>query len=95
MSAYVIVEVDVHDAKRYEEYKGLAPSSIAAYGGRYLARGGTTVLLEGDVPPKRMVVIEFSSVERARAWHESREYRPARDLRQATAATRMIVVEGV
>ena len=93
MSAYVIVEVDVKDAARYEAYKDMSPPSIAAFGGRFLVRGGSTVLLEGEEAPRRIVVLEFSSMERAKAWHESAEYRAARDLRQAIAATRMFVVE--
>jgi len=95
MPAYVIVEVDVKDPERYDDYKVMAPSSISAFGGRYLARGGACELFEGDVPPKRIVILEFSSIQRAKAWLESSEYREARQLRHATASTRMIAVEGL
>ncbi|MGH2522967.1 MAG: DUF1330 domain-containing protein, partial [Anaerolineales bacterium] len=64
MSAYVIVDIDVRDAARYEEYKQLAPPTVAAYGGRYLARGGKAEVLEGVWTPKRLVILEFESVER-------------------------------
>jgi len=95
MSAYVIVDITVNDPARYEEYKKLTPASLAAYGGRFIVRGGAVTVLEGDVEPGRTVVLEFPSVERARSWWDSPEYRPAKALRQASASTRMILVEGV
>ena len=95
MSAYVVVDIEVQDRETYEQYKKLAPPSIAAYGGRYVARGGTTEVLEGEWVPKRFVVLEFESVERAKAWWDSPEYREAKALRQRCAQTNMVVVEGV
>ncbi len=95
MAAYVLVDVMVNDSDRYEEYKKLAPPAIAAYGGKYLARGGRTEVLEGDWPLDRFVILEFESVERAKQWHESPEYRQARTLRHETASTKMVVVEGL
>jgi len=95
MSAYVLVEIEVLDQERYETYKQLAPSSIAVYGGRYLARGGDVKTLEGTWYPKRLVILEFPSVDQAKAWWDSTEYEQAKALRQAVAHTRMIVVEGL
>jgi uncharacterized protein (DUF1330 family) len=95
MPAYVVVEIAVHDAQTYERYKQLAPPAISAYGGRYLARGGTTEALEGKWSPPRFVILEFPSVERARAWWSSPEYAEAKALRQASAETRMLLVEGL
>ena len=95
MPAYVIVEIEVLDPVLYEQYKALAPASIAAHGGRYIARGGRTELLEGGEPPKRVVILEFENVERAKAWLVSPEYREARALRQRAARSRMIVIEGL
>ena len=95
MSAYVLVEIEVLDQERYETYKQLAPSSIAVYGGRYLARGGDVETLEGTWQPKRLVILEFPSVDQAKAWWDSTEYEQAKALRQAVAHTRMIVVEGL
>jgi len=94
MSAYIIVDVSVHNATEYEEYKKLTPGSIAAYNGKFIVRGGSTETLEGDWDPQRIVVLQFPSVERAKEWWASEEYNPAKKIRQATAATRMIVVEG-
>jgi uncharacterized protein (DUF1330 family) len=95
MKAYVVADIDVHDAERYEAYKALAPPAIAAHGGRYLARGGRTVVLEGGWSPKRTVILEFPSLEQAKAWWASVEYAEGKSLRQACARTNMLIVEGV
>ncbi len=94
MAAYIIVQVKVNDPKRYEDYKKMVPSTLEHYGGRFLVRGGKVKNLEGSWDPARMVIIEFDSVERAKAWWGSNEYAEAKALRQATADTEMIVVEG-
>jgi uncharacterized protein (DUF1330 family) len=95
MPAYVVVEIAIHDAQTYERYKQLGPPTVAAYGGRYLARGGATEALEGAWNPPRFVILEFPSVERARAWWSSPEYAPAKAMRQASTETRMLLVEGL
>jgi uncharacterized protein (DUF1330 family) len=95
MSAYVVVQVDVKDPVRYEDYKRLVPPSVAKYGGRFVVRGGKTETLEGTWSPKRFVMLEFPDAERAKAWWASADYAEAKALRQATAHTELIVVEGV
>jgi len=95
MSAYVVVEVEVQDPARYESYKRMVPPSLAAYGGRFVVRGGELETLEGGWSPKRLVILEFPSVERAKAWWGSQEYAEAKALRHATAQSRMVVVAGV
>jgi uncharacterized protein (DUF1330 family) len=94
MAAYVIVEVSIADEEQYEKYKPLASASIAAHGGSYKARGGTTESLEGDAVAGRVVVIEFPDLERARGWYRSEQYREASRLRQAAAQSRMFIVDG-
>jgi uncharacterized protein (DUF1330 family) len=94
MAAYVIVNIDVRDPVRYEDYKRQAAPTVAAYGGRYVVRGGAAEVLEGTWVPKRVVVLEFPSMARAREWYRSADYAPARTLRHATAASEMILVEG-
>jgi uncharacterized protein (DUF1330 family) len=94
MSAYVIAEVDVHDAALFEEYRKLVPPTIAQYGGKYLVRGGATDSKEGGWTPKRIVVLEFPSMEQARTWYHSSEYAPALAMRLKAAKSRMIIVEG-
>lgn len=95
MAAYVIVQIEIHDAVAYERYKELAPPSIAAYGGRYVARGGRTEVLEGDWSPGRLVILEFATLDRAREWWDSPEYAEARALRHAAARSEMVAVEGL
>lgn len=95
MTAFVIVDVTVHDPANYDEYKKLAPASIAQYGGKYIARGGRTETLEGDWTPGRLVILEFPSLEQAKAWVNSPEYAPARAMRHAYATSKMAVIEGL
>lgn len=95
MSAYVIVNIDVKDPVRYEDYKRQAAPTVAAFGGRYVVRGGPAEVLEGAWVPKRVVVLEFPSAARAREWLNSAAYAPARKLRQATADSEMILVQGM
>lgn len=94
MPGYVLVDITILDDEQYAEYRRLAAPTVAAFGGRYLVRGGAVTVLEGDRVPARTVVLEFPSVERARAWHASEEYAPARRIREACARTSMLVVEG-
>ena len=95
MSAYVLVDVDVNDPARYETYKPLAHAAITRYGGRYLARGGETAILEGDWTPGRVVVLEFPTLDAARSWFDSPEYRAARDAREGAARMNMVAVAGL
>lgn len=95
MTAYIILDIQVNDPVRYAEYKELASPTVAQYGGKYIVRGGKAENLEGDWSPARIVVLEFESVEQARKWLDSPEYRPAMELRHQTAVTRSIIVEGV
>ena len=95
MSAYLIVEIDVQDPVGYQDYKKLAGPTVEARGGKYIVRGGKTEVLEGDWQPKRIVVLEFSSMDAAREWLNCEEYREPRKMRHRTARTNMILVEGV
>jgi uncharacterized protein (DUF1330 family) len=95
MPAYVIVEINIHDPAGYEEYKKLAGATVEKYGGRYVVRGGSTEVLEGDWKPKRIVVLEFESASRAKEWLNSEEYRKPRKMRHRTARTNMLLVEGM
>jgi len=95
MPAYIIVEVSITDHIEYEEYKKLVPATIAAYNGRFVVRGAKTESLEGNWEPERIVILEFPSVERAKQWWSSDEYSKAKEIRQRTATTKMLVVEGL
>ncbi|MGI9336545.1 MAG: DUF1330 domain-containing protein [Gammaproteobacteria bacterium] len=95
MAGYVIATVTVKDPERYERYKALVAPSVAAYGGRYLVRGGETQSVEGGWNPSRVVVLEFESAQRAKAWWDSEEYAEAKALRHATADSQMVIVSGI
>jgi uncharacterized protein (DUF1330 family) len=92
--AYVIALVDIKDRVRYENYRKMVLPTITAYGGRFVARGGRTEVLEGALAPGRVVIVEFPSLERAKEWWSSDEYADAKALRQATSEGTLIVDEG-
>ncbi len=94
MPAYVIVDVERSDLERAARYAELAGPAVELHGGRYLARGGALTVLEDDWQPERLVVIEFPSVEDARAWYSSPEYVAARSVREGAGRWRMVLVEG-
>ena len=95
MTAYFIIQVDVHDVAAFEPYRLKGPGVISQFGGEYIVRGGTFTKLEGVHPLSRQVVIRFPNKESAMRWYESEEYRDLRALRQSCATTNMILVEGV
>jgi uncharacterized protein (DUF1330 family) len=97
MPAYVISEVKFLDDALVERYRALAQASIAQFGGRYIVRGGPVDLVEGERDPeRRIVVVEFPSMERAREWYRSPAYAEALQVRNAGALERtLLFVEGV
>jgi len=96
MPAYVIADIEVSDPGKYEGYRALSPGAIAAYGGRFLSRGGNMQVFEGNWAPSRVVVVEFPTAAQAQKFYDSPEYRAARQAREgATNRFNMIVVEGV
>jgi uncharacterized protein (DUF1330 family) len=95
MAAYILVDTKVTDPSRYDTYKKLAEAAIAKHGGKYLVRGGEHSRLEGTWSPNRIVVLEFSTVEKARAFYDSTEYLAARAAREGAANMNMIVVAGL
>ena len=94
MAAYVIADVDVHDSALFEEYRKIVPGTIAQYGGKYLVRGGAMESKEGGWTPKRVVVLEFPTMEQANKWYHSTEYAPALAMRLKAAKAKMVIVEG-
>jgi uncharacterized protein (DUF1330 family) len=93
--AHVIVDMQITDPQRYESYRRLAGPAVEAAGGRYLARGGATEVLEGDRVPNRVVILEFPDLDAARAWYDSPQYVEARGAREGAATGSFIAVEGV
>ncbi|MHB1328688.1 MAG: DUF1330 domain-containing protein [Gemmatimonadales bacterium] len=93
MSAYVIGLVEISDLQQYREYMKHTPRLIHQFGGRFLARGGEVVTFEGE-PLPRMVLIEFPSLDQARAFYDSPEYVRARQLRQGAGHLRLTAIQG-
>ena len=94
MPAYVVVDLDVTNPDIFDQYRQLVPDTIAKYSGKYLIRGGKYTNLEGTWQPSRLVVIEFPSIEQARKWYDSEEYRGPKALRFQCANTNALLVEG-
>jgi uncharacterized protein (DUF1330 family) len=95
MSAYVIADIEVIEPVEYEDYKKLAGPTAAQFGGRYVVRGGATEVAEGEWTPRRFVILEFPSMEQAKAWYNSAEYGQAKAVRQRTAKSNVIFAEGL
>lgn len=94
-SAYIIANVRVTDPVQYEEYKKFSTLAMQAHGAEPCVRGGAVQVLEGDWQPDRVVVLKFPSVEQARRFYDSPEYKRARDAREGAAVMRMVLVDGV
>jgi uncharacterized protein (DUF1330 family) len=94
MAAYFIVNLDIRDREKFEAYRAGVPAVIERYGGRYLVRGGEIHRVEGDPGFKRLVVLEFPSMEAARHFYDSPEYAPLLRLRQESAASDIVLAEG-
>lgn len=91
---YWIARVDVRDAERYKDYVSTAKPAFERFGANFLARGGAVTQLEG--PGRgRNVVIEFPSVQHALDCYNSSEYQAALKIRQETADSDLMIVEGV
>jgi uncharacterized protein (DUF1330 family) len=95
MAVYCIADLEVTDPQGIEEYRKAVPATIAKYGGKYLARGGACSKLEGHWEPKRLVILEFPSLEHAKRWYDSEDYRALKALRMKTAKTNLVLIEGV
>jgi len=95
MSAYIIVQVEVTDAEVYETYRKQVPSTLDAYDGEFLVRGGNMEILEGNWPMPRCVILKFPNMEKAKAWHTSEAYAGPKAIRQTASRANSIVIEGV
>jgi uncharacterized protein (DUF1330 family) len=95
MTAYVVSEISRVDQNLIEEYRALAGPSVESYGGRYLARGGAIEPVEGDFTSKGLVLLEFPSMEQARQWYASPEYRKALEVANRALSRRLIFIEGL
>ncbi|HVW32965.1 MAG TPA: DUF1330 domain-containing protein [Acidimicrobiia bacterium] len=92
MSAYVIVELEVHDPDQYAAYGKLAGESVIRHHGRFVVRGGAQEVIEGQWSP-RMVVLEFDTLAAAKDWYHSEDYQACLPMRLASSTGRMVMVE--
>ena len=95
MATYMISDITVRDRTAFEIYRIRAADAIHTYGGRYLARFGEVQVLEGSWNPNMIVVIEFPTLEQARAWHRSPEYALALEVRDKALSRNLILVDGL
>jgi uncharacterized protein (DUF1330 family) len=95
LAAFLIIEIVVNDPEVYAGYRKAVSSNLAAAAGTYLVRGGKVEVLEGNWHPDRMVVVRFDSADEARRWWNSPGYAELKAMRQRSAKTNMILVEGV
>lgn len=95
MSAYMIIRIQADDPGLLKNYQAATPTIIEKYKGRFIARGGKVVTLEGPEEPRRIVIIEFPELADAEAFYRSPEYSQARKLREGLAVAEFIAVEGV
>lgn len=94
MPAYIHANIVVTEPELFEDYRRQVPAVIAAYGGRYLVRGGATTVLEGDARPARQVILEFPDMDRLKAFYHSPEYQPLVALRQRASTGSLVAIEG-
>lgn len=94
-SAYIIANVRVTDPVQYEEYRKWSSAAMQAYNAEVCVRGGKVEVLEGDWTPERVVILKFPSIDAAKVFYDSPEYRQGRAARANAAVMRMVLVEGV
>jgi uncharacterized protein (DUF1330 family) len=94
MAAYLIANIEVKDPAKFEEYRQKVVPVIQKFGGRYLVRGGDVRRLEGNLPLKRLVVLEFPTIEAAQQFYDSDEYEPILKLRLSSTQSDLVLVQG-
>lgn len=95
MVAYLLIRVDVQDWDRYRDYMRATPDALAKFDGRFIARGGEVVTLEGPEETRRVALVEFPSIEQAKAFYASPEYAAAKELRAGACEAQFVVIDGL
>ncbi len=95
MKAYLIANVDIKDTAIINQYLKASPEVIKKYSGRFLVRGGEHWVAEGDWNPQRLVIVEFESMQKAKAFWHSEDYKPLKALRQSASKTNLLLVNGI
>ncbi len=89
-----MVLLDVSDADLYVEYTKQATAIEERHGGRAIIVGAASEVVEGRWPAQRIVVLEFPSLEHARAWYADPEYEAIIPLRHQSARSQVLLIEG-
>ena len=92
---YLVVRVRVHDEDGFKKFLEMTKTLVEQYGGKYLVRGGIVELVEGDWNPKRIVVLEFPTMEKAKTWYNSAEYHDVKQMRFESADTNLLFADGI
>lgn len=95
MPAYVIARVEVTDWDKYKEYLKVGPNTLAQYGGKFIARNGEKATLEGPEETRRLIILEFPSLAKAKEWYNSEEYQNAKKLRAGASKGSIVAIEGI
>ncbi|MDE0135608.1 MAG: DUF1330 domain-containing protein [Acidimicrobiales bacterium] len=94
MKGYVVIDNEILDPEAFSEFAAKVPDAMAAYGGRFIVRGGNPEAVEGDWAPDRLVIMEFDSREQASAFAASAEFAALAELRGRALKSRLLVAEG-
>jgi len=92
--AYLIGQITVTNSQAYALYASQVPQTIAAFGGKYLVRGGHATQIEGQAHGDRNVVVEFPSREIAEAWYASDAYQAILRHRTDNSTGDLAIVDG-
>jgi uncharacterized protein (DUF1330 family) len=95
MPAYLLIRVTVTDPERYRDYMAVTPAALAKYQGRFIARGGRSVTLEGPDETRRLALVEFPTLKLAQTFYASREYQAAKALRAGACEAEFVALEGL
>jgi uncharacterized protein (DUF1330 family) len=95
MPAYLIAKIEVTDPEQYKKYIAVTPGILAKFGGRFIARAGETITLEGPEENRRVVLIELPSLDKAKEFYASDEYQAAIKLRENAASVSLVAIAGV
>ncbi len=94
MAGYIVADIEITDPDEYQKYARQTAATLERYGGKFLVRGGQPETVEGDWKARRIVIIEFPSVEQAKAWYDSPEYSAIKGIRQRSAISNILLVHG-
>jgi uncharacterized protein (DUF1330 family) len=95
MSAYAIFDVEIRDPASYQEFMDGAKAALEHAGARYLSRGGEHRVYEGDWEPRRLVLLEFPSLEAFEDFYNGKVYQGLKTVRDACSSARLVALRGL